>query len=254
MQDPTQRFSDRVEDYSKYRPGYPVALYAYLCAEAGLHPGDVVADLGSGTGLLSRLFIEHGHRVLAVEPNAAMRAAAEREFAGEENFDSLDGRAEAIPLTDASADFVVAGQAFHWFEPAATMREIRRISRRSGQAALIWNNRDLTNSAFQQAYEELLLKFGTDFTKVDNKRNLTDERIAAFFAPNKMRKASFTHQQTFDRQGLRGRLLSSSYVPTADDSHSQPMLAALDVLFDRYQNNGTVNFAYRTVVYHSSLD
>lgn len=253
MQDPTQRFSERVENYSKYRPGYPAALYAYLRAQAGLGEDHIVADLGSGTGLLSRLFIDRGHRVLAIEPNAAMRAAAEREFAGQQNFVSLEGRAEAIPLEDSSADFVVAGQAFHWFEPLATRREVQRILRPGGQVALIWNNRDLTNGAFQQAYEDLLLKFGTDFVKVDNKRNLSEESIAAFFAPNRIKKASFANQQAFDRQGLRGRLLSSSYVPTASDPNSRPMLAALDALFNRFQHAGKVDFVYQTTIYHGSL-
>jgi len=254
MQDPTQRFSNRAQNYSKYRPGYPAGLYTYLCAQAGLGPGDVVTDLGSGTGLLSRLFLENGHRVLAVEPNAAMRAVAERDFSGQENFVSIDGRAEAIPLADASADFVVAGQAFHWFEPAPTRHELQRILRPGGQVALIWNRRNTEKNDFQQGYEKILEQFGTDYLQVDQQRTITDEKIAAFFAPNTMKTASFPHRQTFDRQGLRGRLLSSSYVPLADDPLSKTMLAALDALFDQFQNKGEVNFAYQALVYHAALD
>lgn len=254
MRDPTQRFTDRVENYSKYRPGYPPELYAYLRAEANLRAGDVIADLGSGTGLLSKLFLEHGHRVLAVEPNAAMRTAAEREFAGQENFVSIDGRAEAMPLANASAGFVSAGQAFHWFDPVATRREAGRVLRPGGQMALIWNNRDLTNSPFQQAYEELLEEFGTDFLKVDHKRNISVENIAAFFTPHTISQASFVNKQSLDRDGLRGRLLSSSYTPTREDPGFQLMLQAIEALFEKFQSEGKVDFVYQTRVYHAVID
>ena len=153
MLDPTKRFSDRVEKYQKHRPGYPPELYDYLRAEAGLRSTDQVADLGSGTGLSSKLFLERGHRTFAIEPNAEMRSAAEALFHDQPNFVSLDGRAEDIPLANASVDFVTAGQAFHWFEPRATRREMNRVLRPGGQVALIWNSRESKASQFQSAYE-----------------------------------------------------------------------------------------------------
>lgn len=253
MHDPTQRFSARVENYAKYRPGYPAAVYDYLRAAAGLPAGGVVADLGSGTGLSSQLFLARGHRVYAIEPNAPMRAAAERLLAGEPNFISLDGRAERIPLADASVDLAVAAQAFHWFEVSATRQEMSRILRPGAQAALIWNKRAVQHSPFQQAYEQLLLEFGTDFKEVDHQRKLNDEALAAFFAPSPMQQAAFPHAQRFDLAGLHGRLLSSSYAPAPDQPTYQPMLASLEALFNRFQRDGQVEFSYETNVFHAVL-
>lgn len=254
MHDPTKRFSNRVENYLKYRPGYPVELYDYLHTEAGLRQADQIADLGSGTGLLSKLFLDRGHQVFAVEPNAEMRSAAETLFNDQPNFVSLDGRAEAIPLADGSVDFVTAGQAFHWFEPEATRNETERVLHPGGQVALIWNTRQAKASPFQAAYEELLLNYGTDFKQVDHHRNFPEEKIAGFFAPNKMRRATFPHEQSFDLEGLQGRLLSSSYAPTPDEPNYQPMLNALKEIFDQFKEQGSVHFLLVSEVYHAALD
>lgn len=253
MPDPTQRFSSRVQNYIKYRPGYPTEVYDYLRSTADLIPGVVIADIGSGTGLSSQLFLQRGHRVIGVEPNTEMRAAAENLLAGDGNFTSLAGRAEDLPLPDGSVDFIVAGQAFHWFEPVAARAEMMRVLRPGGQVVLIWNMRDTQGSEFQQAYEQMLLDFGTDFKQVDHQRNFPDERIAAFFAPFRMKKALFSYAQEFDFEGLRGRLLSSSYAPTEENPAYAPMLAALQKLFADFQMLGNVTFLYKTHVYHGSI-
>jgi len=232
QRDPTQRFSDRAEDYAKYRPGYPGELYALLQPDIGLKTGSPVADLGSGTGLLTKLFLDHGHRVYAVEPNAEMRRSAETQLAGEPNFVSVPGRAEATTLPAQCVDLVVAGQAFHWFDPAAARLEIQRILRPGEYVALIWNRRDLEGSEFMRSYEALLEQFGTDYAQVDQQRTITDESIAAFFAPLRSKKAALPNKQVFDAQGLRGRLLSSSYTPSPGHDNFAPMLAALGELFD----------------------
>lgn len=249
--DPTRRFSDRVENYVKYRPGYPDGIYDLLTHNAGLHPDDRIADLGSGTGLLSRLFLEHGHAVLAVEPNAPMRTAAEQAFADQPLFISVDGRAEATTLEPQSIDFLVAGQAFHWFEPEAAKAEGQRILKPSHCAALIWNRRD-TSQPFQRAYEELLDEFGIDFHQVDQRR-ITDEAIADFFLPHPVQKSRLRNYQTFDLTGLQGRLLSSSYAPTPDYPTYKTMLAALENLFSQYEKAGHVQFDYWTEIYYGRL-
>ncbi len=253
QQDPTQRFSDRAENYRKYRPGYPEGIYPYLKKHAGLAERDVIADLGSGTGLLSLLFLEHGHEVFGVEPNKAMRQAAENSFARRKNFHSIDGRAEAIPLPDHSVDFVVAGQAFHWFDPPATKKEIRRILRPGRQAALIWNNRSIELNDLHRDYEMLLQRFGTDYAQVSRRWVFTDEGLADWFAPNPMTMASFSHSKPMDAAGLKGALLSASYAPTPDHPNYEPMMKALDDLFTRYQSRGTVQFEYATKVYHGII-
>lgn len=249
--DPTQRFSDRVENYAKYRPEYPSEIYDLLARKAGLSPGDRVADLGSGSGLLSRLFVANGHSVLAVEPNVRMRQAAEQAFAEQPLFISIAGRAEATTLEPASIDFAVAGQAFHWFDSAATKAELRRILKPGKFVALIWNRRE-ASTAFQRGYEQLLEDYGTDFRQVDQRR-ITEVMIAAFFAPHRLGKATLPNRQVLDAQGLRGRLLSSSYTPAAGHPHYAPMLAALDKLFAEYQENGRVTFEYRTNIYYGMV-
>lgn len=252
MPDPTQRFSNRVQNYVKYRPGYLAAVYAHLRAAAGLPPAGAVADIGSGTGLSSQLFLQHGHRVYAVEPNAEMRAAAERQFADQPGFVSLAGRAEQVPLPSGSVDLAVAAQAFHWFGEGARA-EMARILRPGCQAALIWNRRDVEQSRFQRAYEDLLLEFGTDFKTVDHQRSVSDERLTAFFAPHAVQTASFVNLQHFDFEGLRGRLLSSSYAPTAEQPGYEAMLAVLRDLFEQHQQEGQVEFAYETTLFHAPL-
>lgn len=120
MADSAERFSGRVADYLKYRPGYPEELLAFLRSECGLVPGSVVADVGSGTGKLAELFLSGGNTVFGIEPNAEMRLAAERLFSGRSGFHSVAGRAEATTLPDSSVDLVAVGQAFHWFDREKT--------------------------------------------------------------------------------------------------------------------------------------
>ena len=251
--DPTQRFSDREQTYARYRPTYPGQLYGLLRRDAGLGAGSPVADLGSGTGLLSKLFLDHGHPIFAVEPNAGMRRAAEAQFASDPNFSSVAGRAEATTLPGECVEFVTAGQAFHWFDAPRAWQEMQRILRPGGSVALIWNQRDLAASAFMRDYEALLEQFGTDYSQVDQQRTVSDESIAEFFGPDGAKKATLANQQVFDAEGLRGRLLSSSYTPTAGDPDCAPMLTALDELFARYQQGGVVRFIYQTVIYHGQL-
>jgi|RifCSP13_3_1023840.scaffolds.fasta_scaffold33036_2 ubiquinone/menaquinone biosynthesis C-methylase UbiE len=253
FRDPTQRFSDRAENYRKYRPGYPPQIYDYLHKQAGLERQDVIADLGSGTGLLSSLFLRRGHEVYGIEPNEAMRKSAEEDLAEQQNFKSINGRAESIPLPDASVDFVVAGQAFHWFEPKATRVEVKRILKPGRQTALIWNNRRIELNPFHRDYEQLLGRFGIDYAKVARRWMITNEEIAAWFAPHPMVQASFPNSKHVDAEGLRGGLLSASYIPTEGHPNYQPMLEALDELFARYQAGGFVQIEYKTMVYHGKV-
>jgi SAM-dependent methyltransferase len=253
-QDPTQRFSNRAENYRKYRPGYPPELYAYLRDKAGLAPQDIVADLGSGTGILSQVFFAQGHKVYAVEPNKAMRQAGEENFAGNPNFISINGRAEAFTLPNVSIDFVVAGQAFHWFDPPETKAEVRRILKPGKQVALIWNNRRIKHNLFQQEYEILLEKFGIDYMQVSRRWVITDEKLSDWFAPNPMTQTSFPNSKRVDAAALRGGLLSASYAPNAGHPNYEPMQAAIQELFVRHQVNGFINVEYTTKVFHGLID
>lgn len=248
----TTRFSDRVDRYVKYRPGYPEEIYTYLQNEAGLKPGAEIADLGSGTGLLSKLFLAERHTVYGIEPNAEMRAAGEKILKGEEKFISLDGQAEKIPLSNQSVDFVIAGQAFHWFDPRISKIEVKRILRPGGQVALIWNAWERKLSPFLEGYEELLIKFGTDYNKVSRNTN-SETSIRDFFGSSQPRYAEFSNYQHFDFDGLQGRLLSSSYAPLEDHPNYEAMIAQLLSLYDHHAQDGKVRFDYRTMIYHAEM-
>jgi SAM-dependent methyltransferase len=245
------RFNDRVENYAAYRPGYPSGVVALLRDELKLAPAATVADIGSGTGLLSELLLRNGNVVVGVEPNDAMRAFAESRLKEFPNFRSVKGTAEATTLEDASIDVVTAAQAFHWFDARMARAEFRRILKPEGWVVLVWNMRRLEATPFLRDYEQLLREFGTDYEQV-NCEQLSDERIADFFA-GEFGVRSFDNFQSVDFAGLRGRLLSASYVPLAGHPKYEPMLAALRRLFDTHQQGGRVEIEYDAKVYYGRL-
>lgn len=248
---PTTRFSNRVENYAKYRPGYPPELFELLKRECGLFRHTYIADVGSGTGILARYFLETGNIVLGIEPNAEMRAYATRDLAQFKKFTSVDATAEATTLPNTCVDMITAAQAAHWFDFAKARAEFVRILKPGGWVVLVWNERELDTTPFLREYEKLLLSLGTDYEKVRHER--TTENIATFFAPSAFRSAVFANHQLFDFAGLRGRLLSSSYTPPEGDARHEPMLAELRRIFDAHAVDGRVSFNYQTRVYFSQM-
>ena len=241
MPDPTQRFSDRVEDYVRYRPSYPAAALELLRERCGLRRSSVVADVGSGTGKLTELLLEQGAQVYAVEPNAEMRAAAERLLDGREGFTSVAGRAEATGLPVCSVDLVTAAQAFHWFDQAAARAELRRILRPEGWVALLWNDRSEASEAssgFAREYELFLRRHSVDYEAVNRQGKSDDRAIAAFFGSHE--RASFPNRQRLDFTGLLGRYRSSSYAFRPEDPRFRYAEAALRSLFERYARGGAL--------------
>lgn len=245
--EPTERFTPRVADYARSRPGYPPAALDVLRQRIGLSPQWTIADVGSGTGLSTELFLSNGNGVLAVEPNDAMRASAEARLGGNPGFRSVRGTAEATTLADRSIDLVVAAQAFHWFDVAAFRNECRRILKPGAWALLMWNDRDDSSTPFLVAYEQLLRDFGTDYLAV--RHNRIDESTLRQFFGGAFQAESLPNAQTFDFAGLRGRLLSSSYVPGQSHRRHQPMLDALRQVFDAHQVQGQVQMQYQTRLY-----
>ena len=249
--DRAHRFAGRVADYERGRPGYPEALFDRLVALAGLAPGAAVADIGAGTGIASEPLLRRGLRVFAVEPSDEMRAAAERRLGGDAGFRATAGRAEATGLDDASVELVIAAQAFHWFEPQATRQEFRRILRPGGMVALVWNARRATGTPFAAGYEALLLRHGTDYGEVGH-RGLAPERLRTFYRGD-LATIRFDNSQALDRDGLRARLLSSSYVPAGGQPGHEAMLDDLDTLFERHAEDGVVELLYDVDLYFGML-
>lgn len=249
--DPTQRFSNRVESYIRARPGYPPEVLAVLRKDCGLSPDSPIADVASGTGIFTRLLLENGNPVFAVEPNAEMRSAAERLLGGYPNFTSVGGSAEATTLPGRSVAFVTAAQAAHWFDLPRTRAEFARILRPGGWVALIWNERLTSTTPFLTDYEQLLLTFAIDYKEVRHEK--TTAVISSFFAPLPHREAVFSTCQDLDYSSLEQRLLSSSYAPLEDHPKHAPMLRELRRIFDAANDRGMVRVDYQTRLYYAQF-
>jgi SAM-dependent methyltransferase len=245
--EPTRRFSNRVEDYIRYRPHYPREILDFLATDCGLTLESVIGDIGSGTGIFSELFLANGHRLFGIEPNREMREAGERLLRHFERFTSCAGTAEATSLPDQSVDFVTAGQAFHWFNRDRCRPEFCRVLRPSDWVVLTWNERRTDSTPFLAEYEQLLLEFATDYAKVDH-RQIDGAALTGFFGVEPRRR-SWRHYQEFDYEGLKGRLLSSSYAPARGQPRHEEMIGALKSLFDRRQESGRVKFEYEAIVF-----
>lgn len=256
MKKATERFSSRVENYIKYRPGYPQGVVNLLEEECGLTQQSVIADIGSGPGNLSKLFLENGNAVYCVEPNREMREAGERLLGSYQNFKSITGTAEATTLADGSIDFVTAGQAFHWFDRKLARAEFMRILKPGGWTVIIWNDRWTQERAlahpFLLDYDRLLVQYGTDYETV-NHTNVDDSAIAEFFAPQNFHLKILENRQVFDYESLKGRLLSSSYTPEEGHPSYRPMLEELGRIFREHERNGQVAFEYDTKIYYGRL-
>ncbi len=249
--DPTKRFSSRVGNYLRYRPGYPKEILGLLKTACGLAPKSVIADIGSGTGKLTELFLANGNPVFGIEPNREMREAGERSLNPFANFISVAATAENTTLPDACVDFITAGQAFHWFDRKRCRVEFTRILKPNGWIALIWNDRKTAQTPFLTEYEKLLKDYATDYAKVDHKQ-IDDDVVREFFGCSPQKKA-FPSSQEFDYEGLKGRLLSSSYAPEPGQPENTEMLRNLETLFVRHQQEGRVHFIYDTIVYYGKL-
>ena len=251
MTNTIQRFSSRVENYIRFRPDYPPRVLLLLRNECHLKPDSAVADIGSGTGILSEIFLKNGNRVYGVEPNQGMREAAEDLLRKYRQFVSVDGTAENTGLDPESVDLVTAGQAFHWFDRQKARAEFERILKPGGWVALIWNERRLDSTPFLRDYEALLLRYGTDYQEVRHEHVVSS--ISQFFRPGKYSFVRFDNRQKFDFEGLKGRLFSASYTPEPGNPKFEPMLATLTDLFEKYSRNGQVEIEYDTKVYYGQF-
>jgi SAM-dependent methyltransferase len=240
-----ERFTNRTEEYHRHRPGYPPQVIDFLKGETLIAPSSVVADIGAGTGLSTKLFLPHVRRVYGVEPNAAMRRQAEIDLADYADFYPIDGSAEETTLADAAIDLIVAAQAFHWFDAPTARQEFKRILKPQGHVLLMWNERDTEGDALQAEYDAMLEKYIPDYRSLAHK-SLTPEAITAFFNGAAVDHFSLPNEQTFTLEALKGRMTSSSYIPKPPSPVYDALSAELEELFNRHQKNGTVRFVYRT--------
>jgi SAM-dependent methyltransferase len=262
----TSRFSNRVQDYVKYRPHYPEEMIDRVIELAGIEPGDVVADIGSGTGISSLPFLDRGFDVVGVEPNAAMREAAEEiislhlaeqmedaeiQDGTDPIFISVEETAEDTKIDEQSVDLVIAGQAFHWFDRVKFRQECKRMLKPGAKVALFWNERLIDVNDFLREYEELIKRYATDYSKIDHRR--MDDEVITEFLGRRPHIETFPNVQVLDFDGLYGRLASSSYIPAPDDPAMQEMKRELREIFDRYQQNGTIELLYETKLYVSEI-
>ena len=246
--DSVERFSNRVANYVKYRPSYPAEVLDVFREEMALTSESVIADIGSGTGISSRLFLENGNTVYGVEPNANMREAAAEFLADYPNFYTIDGTSTATKLFDRSVDIVIAAQAFHWFDPEPTRAEFKRILKPRGWVALMWNERQLDTTPFLVEYEKLLLKYANDYTKVRHD-NINESTLNAFFQCD-FHTATFANKQVLDFDGIKGRVSSSSYMPSESDDNYSAMVEELQTLFDKHAENDRIQVFYDTNVFY----
>jgi len=246
LEDSKKRFSSRVENYIKYRPKYPLEIIDFLEKKEILAKNTVIADIGSGTGILTKIFLDHGNLVYGVEPNKDMREAAEKILKSYSTFTSIEGSAEDTGLDDYSIDLVIAGQAFHWFDVEEAKKEFKRILKPNGYIVLIWNDRIKSGSNFNSDYERFILKYGTDYKEV--RKN--EGNVNRFF---RYQKIFFDNYQEFDFPSFKGRILSASYIPLPDSPIFPKMLLELEGLFSKHQRNGIVRLEYDTKVFYGQL-
>ncbi len=251
MLGPKERFSSRVDDYVRYRPSYPREILQLLQAECGFSANWRVADIGAGPGNLTRLFLDNGNIVYAVEPNREMRVAGEALLRQFPKFDCLPGSAEDTGLSDQCVRLITAGQAFHWFDQPLARKEFERILQPDGWVALIWNIRRIDETSFARRYEAILRTL-PEYEKV-KADGAPEQELLTFFSPGAMRQATFDNEQRLTFKAFLGRVLSSSYVPQAGSPGHEEIVQSLTELFESEAIHSEVCFAYDTKVYYGRL-
>lgn len=249
--DSVNRFSNRVDNYIKFRPDYPLEILTFLKQKGFLKKGSVIADIGSGTGISSELFLKEGNKVFGIEPNKEMREAGERLLSGYTNFKSMDATAENTSLENRSVDLIISGQAFHWFDKEKSKEEFKRILKPGGTVVLMWNDRRTDTTQFLEAYEDFIKMFATDYLLVNHKN--VDEKIFNNFFEGDYQMESFLNYQYFDLEGLKGRILSSSYMPPEGHKDFDFMMSVLKKIFTRFAEEGKVKIEYDTKIYYGKL-
>ena len=234
-----EKFSGKASIYEKFRPEYPKEFIEYLYSNVGFNQSSIIADIGSGTGILTGQLLEKGSRVYGVEPNRDMRSRAEFRLSGFDRFTSVDGTAENTKLEDRSADFITVAQAFHWFDISAFKKECQRILRPNGLAVLVWNSR-LSDSAIVIDNAEVFRKYCPEFKGFSGGIEERTSDFSVFFKEGSYTTKQFNNDISYDLEGFIGRSLSASYSPKKGDVSYDMFIAAVTDIFERYSFNGKV--------------
>jgi len=251
--DPKRRFSSRVDNYSKFRPSYPEVIISFLESVKVLYKDSIIGDIGSGTGILSELFLKNGNIVFGIEPNVDMRNAAEIYLKKYQNFHSIDGSAECTNMEEKSLNIITVGQAFHWFDRVKARKEFKRILKPEGFVVIIWNNRQRSGSKFLEAYEELLLTYGTDYRKISDIHIDFENFYGVGKKSEGYIREIFENYQFLDYPGLKGRLLSTSYAPLDGHPNYNKMITDLEQIFNENNQDGLIEIDYETEIYYGQL-
>ncbi|MHA1946494.1 MAG: class I SAM-dependent methyltransferase [Candidatus Hodarchaeales archaeon] len=247
--EPTTRFTDKAKYYHSGRPGYPKEVLTIIknITNITANSTSIIADIGSGTGKLSEIFLKYGVTVIGIEPNKAMREIAELKMKGYENYISIDGTAESTGIKDHSVDLITGGQSFHWFNLPKTRKEFQRILKPDRYVVIVWNNRKAEISQFFREYKTILNDFGTDYHEV-TKAKFSNEDFSDFFGSGNYERFLCPNKQWSDFEGLRLRLLSTSYIPHEESDSYPAMIKRLKELFKKHQINKLVSLEYETEI------
>ena len=238
-------FSSKVADYAASRPDYPTALFDTLRAYCPPGPEVTVADIGAGTGLLTRGLLKVGYRVVAVEPNPTMRAAAESELGRIDGYRSVEGSAESIPLKAAAGDLVTAAQAFHWFDVDRAREEFLRVLTPLGQVALVSNDRVLADP-LNAALDELSSEFG-GAKRAAMLAHEDRSEVPRFFGSATPSEYFWPHEQSLGEEAMLSLVFSRSYIPDRNTRDGDQLAERVRALFSRFAESGRVVVRYRTV-------
>jgi SAM-dependent methyltransferase len=241
-----ERFTGLADIYAKYRPSYPDDLIHYLYSEVGLSENSVIADIGSGTGILTELLLKENSTVYSVEPNEDMRRTAEAALSRYPNFISVNGTAENTSLNASSLDFITVAQAFHWFDRQAFKAECQRVLKSNGKVILVYNGRD-GESELVMENNAVNFRYNPDYMAASGGMRGNDVRAYAdFFRGGVCDYKVFRNDVVYDEDGFIGRNLSGSYAPKKESENYQPYVSALNQLFEKFSRNGTLLLPYLT--------
>jgi ubiquinone/menaquinone biosynthesis C-methylase UbiE len=248
----TKIFSKTTDFYDKARPSYPEELFNFLENKFKINSTHVIADIGSGTGIFTRLWLDRSYHVISVEPNNDMRKIVEESLNHYPYFKSIAASAEATNLETNSIDIITAATAFHWFNLELARSEFKRILKPGGLCILIWNIRDNTFPIMQD-YESMMRLYVKDYNKVVANHYLYYNEIIDLFNPNRIEISEFSNSQTLNLNAFKERILSTSYSPKLGEANYKKLLLAAENLFNKYQSSKVIKLHYKCICYVGNL-